>query len=160
MYDFMPVLSKGAHKTPKDGACIMEMVSYVSGDEWTDMPACTDPLIAKIAQIVNDSLSNKDRHLILPYFDRLFNTRFDQNTQQEWHRFVAARRGLKYTEDYTRIVVQLHMYHIMKADNWDLNTEETIDILAEILDFYDYFTERKEVPVQPIEKVKELACQN
>ena len=72
--DFMPVLSVGWHESPKDGACIMEYVSFLAGEEWSDRPSCTHPVLALTAQRVNDTLSAADRHLLLPLLPRLMGT--------------------------------------------------------------------------------------
>src|SRR5262245_55331049 len=31
-------LTQGAHETPDRGACVMEAVSYIAGEQWTDHP--------------------------------------------------------------------------------------------------------------------------
>ena len=72
--DLMPVLSKGSHASPADGACVMEMVSYLAGEEWSDSPACTHPVLARAAQVVNDRLPDSERHLLVPLIGRLFGT--------------------------------------------------------------------------------------
>ena len=60
-------LSPGLHLSPEDGACLMETVSLVCGEHWTDAPQCVHPLVAHLARIVNDSVSDdaRDRLLIL-----------------------------------------------------------------------------------------------
>ena len=70
----MPVLSAGAHAGPEDGACVMEMVSYLAGEAWSDTPACTYRPLARAAQVVNDRLRDEDRHLLVPLIGRLFGT--------------------------------------------------------------------------------------
>lgn len=72
--DFLPVLSKGAHDDPAEGACIMEYVSLLAGEEFSDTPACTHPVLARAAQVVNDRLPDADRHLLVPLIGRLFGT--------------------------------------------------------------------------------------
>jgi len=52
--DSMPVLTRGKHRRPRSGACLMEYVSVLSGGPFTDAPACTDPTLAAIARAVND----------------------------------------------------------------------------------------------------------
>ena len=45
--DFGPfTLSSGAHDGPEDGMCVMEMVSFLAGEEWSDTPTCASPVIA------------------------------------------------------------------------------------------------------------------
>lgn len=72
--EYMPVLSAGAHETPELGACIMEMVSFLAGEVWSDSPACTHPVLAEMARCINDRLSDAERQKILPLMGRLFGT--------------------------------------------------------------------------------------
>jgi hypothetical protein len=50
----MPVLTRGKHRRPRHGACLMEYVSVLAGEAFTDAPDCTDPTLAAIARAVND----------------------------------------------------------------------------------------------------------
>ena len=82
--DFMPVLSAGAHANPKEGACVMEMVSFLAGEDWSDRPACTHPVLAEMARSVNDRLPDDERQKILPLMGRLFGTA-ETGTDRERH---------------------------------------------------------------------------
>lgn len=62
----MPVLSRGKHRNPRRGACFMEMASYLAGERWSDHPACTHPLLAQLARLVNDNVSDSARPQIAP----------------------------------------------------------------------------------------------
>ncbi|MFB4294500.1 hypothetical protein ACBI99_43155 [Nonomuraea sp. ATR24] len=57
----MPVLSRGRHRNPKRGACFMELASYLAGERWSDHPACTHPLLAALARLVNDNIGDAQR---------------------------------------------------------------------------------------------------
>ncbi|MGN9841974.1 hypothetical protein ACTMTI_27985 [Nonomuraea sp. H19] len=59
--DHLPVLSRGRHRNPKRGACFMELASYLAGERWSDHPACTHPLLAALARLVNDNTSDESR---------------------------------------------------------------------------------------------------
>jgi hypothetical protein len=59
--DLVPVLSRGKHRNPRRGACFMEMASYLAGERWSDHPACTHPLLAGLARLVNDHSSDAGR---------------------------------------------------------------------------------------------------
>ena len=48
--DGMPVLSRGKHRSPRRGACFMELASVLAGERWSDHPACTHPLLAQLAR--------------------------------------------------------------------------------------------------------------
>jgi len=64
--DVLPVLSRGKHRSPKRGACFMEMASYLAGERWSDSPSCTHPLLAAVARAVNDHVSDAGRAAIAP----------------------------------------------------------------------------------------------
>ena len=59
--ELVPVLSRGRHRNPRKGACFMEMVSFLAGERWSDHPACTHPLLASLARLVNDHTSDAAR---------------------------------------------------------------------------------------------------
>jgi hypothetical protein len=58
---FMPMLGRGRHRSPKSGACFMEYASYLAGERWSDHPACTHPMLADLARLVNDCSSDASR---------------------------------------------------------------------------------------------------
>jgi hypothetical protein len=72
--DFLPILAKGAHDDPKYGACVMEYCSILAGEEFSDKPSCTNPVLSEMARVVNDKLSNANRQKILPLIPRLMNS--------------------------------------------------------------------------------------
>jgi hypothetical protein len=57
----VPVLSRGKHRSPRKGACFMELASYLAGERWSDHPDCTHPLLAALARHVNDCTSDGGR---------------------------------------------------------------------------------------------------
>jgi hypothetical protein len=59
--ELVPVLSRGKHRSPRHGACFMELASYLAGERWSDHPACTHPLLAAVARDVNDYASDAGR---------------------------------------------------------------------------------------------------
>ena len=59
--DVMPVLSRGKHRNPRSGGCFMEFASYLAGESWSDHPACTHPVLASLARMVNDCTSDDGR---------------------------------------------------------------------------------------------------
>ena len=64
--ELMPVLSRGKHRNPRRGACFMEMASFMAGERWSDHPACTHPLLANLARLVNDSVTDRLRPRLVP----------------------------------------------------------------------------------------------
>lgn len=59
--DSLPVLSRGKHRSPRKGACFMEMASVLANEPWSDHPSCTHPLLAGLARLVNDNTSDHNR---------------------------------------------------------------------------------------------------
>jgi hypothetical protein len=64
--ELMPVLSRGKHRNPRRGACFMEMASFLAGERWSDHPACTHPLLADLARLVNDIVTDQLRPRLVP----------------------------------------------------------------------------------------------
>ena len=59
--ELVPILSRGKHRSPRKGACFMELASYLAGERWSDHPDCTHPLLAAAAREVNDYTSDAGR---------------------------------------------------------------------------------------------------
>ncbi len=64
--DGLPRLRPGMHLSPDDGACLMELVSVLAAEPWSDRPACTDATLATIARVVNDDVSDAVRQALTP----------------------------------------------------------------------------------------------
>jgi len=64
--ELMPVLSRGKHRNPRRGACFMEMASFLAGERWSDHPECTHPLLANLARLVNDTVTDRLRPQLIP----------------------------------------------------------------------------------------------
>ena len=61
MPELVPHLKRGKHRSPRKGACFMELASYLAGERWSDRPSCTHPLLAEVARLVNDLSSDSAR---------------------------------------------------------------------------------------------------
>lgn len=72
--DGLPSLGRGGHPVGSGEACVMELVSVIAGEEWSDHPDCVHPFLADAAIIVNDMLPDNYRHLIVPHIGRFFGT--------------------------------------------------------------------------------------
>ncbi len=61
-------LAVGSHEAGSGKGCAMNVVSWESGDTTiTDMPACADPVLARIVQYVNDTIcTHRDGDLLCP----------------------------------------------------------------------------------------------
>lgn len=102
--DGMPVLSRGKHRTPKRGACFMELASVLAGEPWSDHPSCTHPLLAQLARQVNDLTTDDGRRLLTPLIPSVVGRRGDEAT---WFRLsvaVATRQLLDMPETTQRVL--------------------------------------------------------
>lgn len=57
----LPLLSTGAHDSPNDGLCAMEMVAFMERLEHSDTPKCTCPVLTKYVIRINDVMPNNRR---------------------------------------------------------------------------------------------------
>lgn len=64
--DLVPILSRGKHRSPRKGACFMELASYLAGERWSDHPVCTHPVLAALARDVNDHVTDSARGRLSP----------------------------------------------------------------------------------------------
>ncbi|MGH7722080.1 MAG: hypothetical protein ACRENL_04485 [Candidatus Dormibacteria bacterium] len=60
----------GSH-SPDGEMCVMEMVAYVAGEEWTDRPRCASPVISDFLRVWNDAMNDEDRQMLKPLIPRL-----------------------------------------------------------------------------------------
>lgn len=89
--DFLPTLSAGAHDAEAGEACVMEYVSLLAGEEWSDRPECTHPILAHEARTANDLLLDGDRPRLVPLIGRLFGTTEDSPEIRAALRLTQAR---------------------------------------------------------------------
>lgn len=75
--DGLPVLTRGRHTGPEEGACLMEYVSILAGEQFTDHPACVEPLLIRLAWAVNDVSPAPVRATLVHFAPRLVGTRND-----------------------------------------------------------------------------------
>jgi len=78
--DALPVLAVGRHRDPRDGGCLMEWVSLLAGERWSDHPACTHPLLAHLARLVNDRVSDASRPALMHLLPMLTDARSDDQS--------------------------------------------------------------------------------
>ena len=82
--DVVPVLSRGKHRSPKKGACFMELASYLAGERWSDHPSCTHPLLAALARDINDHVSDSSRVWLAPLVPDVIALNSDEPRADAW----------------------------------------------------------------------------
>jgi hypothetical protein len=80
-------LEHGKHQE-NSGMCVMEAVSYVAGEPWSDHPQCVSPVIAQFCRSWNDALpTDEDRtRLLAPLIAEMIGTRTtdDDDVTRSW----------------------------------------------------------------------------
>jgi hypothetical protein len=71
-------LAAGGHDGPEHGACVMEAVAYVAGEDWSDHPACASPVLGAFLRAWNDALDTDTRQWLKPYIPRIVGTAGDK----------------------------------------------------------------------------------
>lgn len=92
--DLLPVLSRGKHKSPRSGACFMEFASHLAGEAWSDHPACTHPVLASLARMVNDCTSDDARSRLMTLIPSVIGLRGDDPRVRLVVALRAATAGL------------------------------------------------------------------
>ena len=68
-------LSKGKHRSPEDGACVMELASMLAGEQFTDHPASACPVISALLRSYNDSIDDRRRQDLYGYAAKVVGSR-------------------------------------------------------------------------------------
>jgi hypothetical protein len=102
--DGIPVLSRGRHRSPRRGACFMEFASMLAGEQWSDHPTCTHPVLADLARQVNDNTSDVERQQLTPLIPSVVGRRGDEATWLTVAVAVAASVILDVPEATQRVL--------------------------------------------------------
>ena len=70
----LPVLRKGSHAHWRQGACLMEYVSVLAGEPFSDHPRCVDRLLVHLGWIINDTAGDEVRAPLPELAPRLIGT--------------------------------------------------------------------------------------
>ena len=84
-------LAKGSHNKLADGACLLELCSYMASEPWSDHPKCVSPVLGAFGRRLNDGLADEARQRLLPLAERMLNTAGDG---QDAARSAMARHAL------------------------------------------------------------------
>jgi hypothetical protein len=68
-------LSRGKHSSPREGACVMELASMLSGEQFSDRPASVCPVIGGFLRSYNDAIDDEHRQDLYEYAGRVVGTR-------------------------------------------------------------------------------------
>jgi hypothetical protein len=133
--DFLPTLSHGAHDADAGEACVMEYVSLLAGEEWSDRPECTHPILAHEARTTNDLLLDHDRPRLVPLVGRLFGTTEDTPELRARLRIAQARQLVALLDPAAR---PRALAAVVRAESWlgrDGDADDVRQAIAEAMAF-------------------------
>lgn len=169
----MPILlSKGAHEGPESGACLLEAISYLTGEEWSDTPACVDEELAYVGQQVNDYVDAEHRQLLLNYVNRfigtaglpvnLTNAIIDLDNVSDDDEMMEAWIKIQNLNYQVQSWTKDKMYGDLSQDDYDdlVSEQSSIYLVAldELLSAIEAANNTFAIPVQPdqLKRVQEL----
>lgn len=72
-----------SHQDISQGMCVMEAVSYVTREPWSDRPQCVCPVITEFMISWNDALPDDDRNrLLIPLIPLIVGTRSTRQVEE------------------------------------------------------------------------------
>jgi hypothetical protein len=103
MPDGTPVrLAQGAHSSPDEGVCVVELASVIAKEKFSDRPNCVCPLIGAFLRGWNDRASHAERQRLGPYASRIVGSRGDRQVTRERRDICLAWTGADLTHGAPR----------------------------------------------------------
>ena len=68
-------LAPGAHGSPGDGVCVVELASLIANEEFSDRPRCVCPVVGSFLRGLNDRAAHAERQRLVPYAPRIVGSR-------------------------------------------------------------------------------------
>jgi hypothetical protein len=84
-------LKRGKHADPRHGVCVMELVSMIAGEPFSDRPATACPVIAGFLRAYNDRCGKGRRQDLFALAALAVETRADRATERVRLRRLLAR---------------------------------------------------------------------
>jgi hypothetical protein len=81
MYHQVVRLGRGAHSSPVEGACVMELASMLAGEPFSDRPRSVSPVLAAFLRVYNDLLDDRRRQDLYAYAAAVVGSRADRRTE-------------------------------------------------------------------------------
>ena len=91
-------LGRGNHRSPEQGACVMELASMLAGEPFTDRPASVCPVIAAFLRSYNDAVDDRRR--------------------QDLYRYASAAVGSRASAEVTRRRAQRCLDELRALRRW------------------------------------------
>lgn len=75
-------LAKGKHRSPDEGACVMELASMLAGEPFSDHPQSVCPVIGSLLRAYNDSIGDVHRQDLYAYAAKVVGSRASHEVQR------------------------------------------------------------------------------
>jgi hypothetical protein len=117
-------LSVGNHKSIDQGACIMELVSYVADEPWSDQPKCVCPILTTYTITLNDRFNDEHRQRLKSFIPLLLNTKLNDETQ------IARKRLIMWRNVTATYPILLDLFNMPELANQFREIPNTIEGMA------------------------------
>lgn len=108
-------LAHGAHDRREDGVCLLEAVAWVAGEEHTDHPTCSSPVLANYGRRLNDTLDDEARQRLVPFVPRLIGTAGRPELDQRAGLMAADWLVRVYTPTWLRLAGLHNAAHVLES---------------------------------------------
>src|SRR5919109_5185322 len=76
-------LARGRHRSPRLGACVMELASMLAGEPFSDRPATASPVIGAFLRTYNDGIDDERRQDLYPLAALIVGTAAGRRVEDE-----------------------------------------------------------------------------
>jgi hypothetical protein len=106
MPDGSPIrLAAGAHDSPDEGVCVVELASLIAKEEFSDRPRCVCPVIGAFLRGWNDRAPHAERQRLSPYAARIVGSRAGRLVTRERRDICLEWAGVDLSHGGARGVV-------------------------------------------------------
>jgi len=89
-------LTRGKHRSPRNGACVMELASMLGGEPFSDRPASVCPVVGAFLRAYNDAVDDARRQDLYGYASAAVGSRAGwAETRARAERCRTELRGLR-----------------------------------------------------------------
>ena len=126
-------LAKGSHASFEQGACLLEGVSYVAGESFTDSPQCASKILGAFGRSLNDVLPDEKRQRLVPLVPLIVGTAGDGFDQERG--LMAADWLIRvYTPTWLRLAnldeAAVSLESLPRQASWD-DVEAAVPVVRE-----------------------------
>ena len=115
-------LARGKHTSPRDGVCVMELASMLSGEGFSDRPYCVSPAIGGFLRAYNDFIDDRLRQDLLRLASEVVGTRGTPEIEQmRVRRVIQWGQSLRRPHPWSKLAAYTHTF---RARGDDLNPDE------------------------------------